>query len=184
MIVRYKVLLYKLMLCFVFPMSAIHHLNSQDVQFSQFLANPLYLNPALTGSHSGTYRIMTSYRNQWSGPLESPFTTFSAGGDVKFTIRNRRGSFSGGNDRAAAGIQFFTDRINQFDYNTNHLSLFGAFHKLLSAKSNQYLSAGIQLGLGQRGVNYEDLTFQDQFNGVDQFSGPKVSLTSPCPFDS
>jgi len=144
---------------------------AQDVQFSQFYANPLYLNPALTGSHSGTYRLMSSYRNQWSGALENPFVSYTAGGDIKFTLRNKRGSYSGGNDLAAAGIQFFSDRVGQFDYNTNQISFFGAFHKLLGAKTNQYLSAGLQLGLGQRGINYEDLTFQDQFNGVDLFNG-------------
>jgi len=146
-------------------------LRSQDVQFSQFYANPLYLNPALAGSHSGTYRIMSSYRNQWAGVVDRPFTTFSAGGDLKFTLRNERGSYSGGNDRVAAGVQFFSDRIGIYDYNTNRISFFGAYHKLLNGANKTYLSAGLQFGFAQRGINYEDLTFQDQFNGVDGFGG-------------
>ncbi len=146
--------------------------NGQDAQFSQFYANPLYLNPALTGSHSGTFRVMTSYRSQWAAALDNPFTTYTAGGDIRFTLRNDRGSYTTGNDVAAVGIQFFSDRVSQFDYDVNHLALFGAFHKLLDDDSNQYLSAGFQLGLGQRGVNYEDLTFQDQFDGVDQYNFP------------
>ena len=145
--------------------------SAQDVQFSQFFANPLYLNPALTGSHSGTYRVMSNYRNQWAGVGGIPFTTFTAGGDIKITLRNQRGSFSGGNDRVAAGVQFFSDRVGIFDYNTNQISFFGAFHKLLSAEVNSYLSAGFQFGFAQRGINYEDLSFQDQFDGVDSFTG-------------
>ena len=145
---------------------------AQDSQFSQFYANPLYLNPALTGSHSGTFRLMTSYRSQWASAIENPFTTYSAGGDIRFTLRNKSGSYSTGNDIAAVGLQFFSDRVSQFDYNLNQLSFFGAFHKLLSAESKQYLSAGFQLGLAQRGINYEDLAFQDQFNGVNQYDLP------------
>lgn len=151
-------------------MLSMNMLQGQDAQFSQFYGNPIYLNPALTGSHSGTYRLMTSYRTQWNGAIEQPFTTFSAGGDVKFTIRNKKGSYSGGNDRAAVGMQFFSDRVGLYDYNTNHLSAFGAYHKLLG--SHTYLSAGFQMSLGQRGINYEDLSFQDQYNGVDQFNQP------------
>ena len=149
---------------------SMNMLQGQDAQFSQFYGSPMYLNPALTGSHSGTYRLMSSYRTQWHGAIEQPFTTFVAGGDIKFTLRNKKGSYSGGNDRAAVGMQFFSDRVGLFDYNTNHISAFGAYHKLLG--THTYLSGGFQLGLGQRGINYEDLTFQDQYNGVDQFTQP------------
>jgi type IX secretion system PorP/SprF family membrane protein len=144
---------------------------SQDSQFSQFIANPHYLNPALTGSHSGSYRLIANYRNQWSGPLERPFTTFSAGGDVKYNLKNA-GSYSAGNDIVAVGIQLYSDRVALLDYNTTQLSLLGAFHKMLSKSNNQYLSVGVQLGLAQRGINYQNLTFQDQFNGVDLYNQP------------
>ena len=146
------------------------HLVAQDVHYSQYYAQPLYLNPALTGAHGGTYRIFSAYRSQWAGVLDQPFNATIAGGDIRFTIRNARGSYSGGNDVAAAGVQFYSDRVGQIDYNTNHISLFGAYHKLLSAKSNAYLSGGLQLGLGQRGINYEDLNFADEFNGVNQYN--------------
>lgn len=144
-------------------------LQGQESQFSQFLANPLYLNPALTGSHSGSFRIMSNYRNQWSGPLDKPFTTSSFGGDVKYDLKNS-GSYASGNDIVAVGMQFFSDRVALLDYNTTQLSLTAAFHKILSKPSNQYLSLGLQLGLAQRGISYENLSFQDQFNGVDQYN--------------
>ncbi len=142
----------------------------QDSQFSQFYSNPLYLNPALTGAHSGTYRLTAHYRDQWRGAIESPFTTLSAGGDVKFNIG--QGSFSQGLDHLAFGILFFSDRVSIYDYNTTQISIFSAYHKLLSKDNQQYLSAGMQLGLGQRGINYENLTFQDQFDGVNLYNLP------------
>lgn len=144
-------------------------LQSQDSQFSQFYANPLYLNPALTGSHSGTYRIMANYRDQWSGPLERPFSTISIGGDLKYNLKNA-GSYNAGNDIVAVGIQFLSDRVALLDYNTTQLALYGAFHKMLEKQTNQYLSLGFQFGIVQRGINYNNLDFQDEFNGVDQFN--------------
>ncbi len=142
---------------------------TQDSQFSQFYANPLYLNPALTGSHSGSYRIMANYRDQWAGSIDRPFSTIAVGGDIKYNLKNA-GSYSTGNDIVAIGLQFVSDRVGLFDYNTTQLSLFGAYHKMLESSTNQYLSAGFQFGITQRGINYNNLTFQDQFNGVDQFN--------------
>ena len=148
---------------------------SQDSQFSQFYANPQYLNPALTGSHSGTYRVNFNYRDQWDGALNTPFSTVAVGGDVKYDIRNP-GSFSTGNDLVAIGIQFFSDRVGLLNYNTTQLSLFGAYHKLLDKETTQYLSVGLQLGIAQRGISITNLDFQDEFNGVDQFSFPTQEI--------
>ena len=48
---------------------------AQDVQYSQFYAAPLYLNPALTGGSELT-RIGVNYRNQWPG-LDQSFNSYS-----------------------------------------------------------------------------------------------------------
>ena len=47
----------------------------QDVQYSQYYANPLYLNPASTGS-TGLYRFGVNFRNQWPG-LERTFVAYT-----------------------------------------------------------------------------------------------------------
>ena len=42
--------------------------NAQDPAFSQFYANPLYLNPAFAGATSkGCPRANLNYRDQWPG---------------------------------------------------------------------------------------------------------------------
>ena len=164
--------------CWLFPVIGLFVYTSaisQDSQFSQFYANPHYLNPALTGSHSGTYRVVANYRDQWDGALNTPFSTISVGGDLKYDLRNP-GSFSKGNDLVAIGIQFFSDRVGLLNYNTTQLSLFGAFHKLLDKETTQYLSVGLQLGLAQRGISITNLNFQDQFNGIDQFNFPTQEI--------
>jgi type IX secretion system PorP/SprF family membrane protein len=49
---------------------------SQDIQFSQFYAAPIFLNPAMTGATELT-RIGINYRNQWPG-LNHSFNSYSA----------------------------------------------------------------------------------------------------------
>ena len=49
---------------------------SQDLEFTQFYANPLYLNPAFAGSH-GCPRVSMNYRDQWPG-LSGSYVSYSA----------------------------------------------------------------------------------------------------------
>ncbi|MEP0711886.1 type IX secretion system membrane protein PorP/SprF [Algoriphagus sp.] len=51
----------------------------QDVQYSQFYANPFYLNPALAGS-TGLTRVGVNFRNQWPA-LDQSFLAYTAYGD-------------------------------------------------------------------------------------------------------
>src|SRR5690606_12636100 len=52
---------------------------TQDVQYSQFYANPFYLNPALAGS-TGITRIGVNFRNQWPA-LDQRFIAYTAYAD-------------------------------------------------------------------------------------------------------
>jgi len=60
--------------------------DGQDIQFSQFYASPLYLNPAFAGS-TGYSRLGVNYRNQWPG-LDHSFNAFSAYGDTFIENKN------------------------------------------------------------------------------------------------
>ena len=51
----------------------------QDVQYSQFYANPVYLNPALAGS-TGMTRLGINFRNQWPS-LDQSFIAYTAYAD-------------------------------------------------------------------------------------------------------
>lgn len=140
---------------------------AQDPHFSQFYSAPLLINPALAGSHNGTYRLTSMYRDQWRSALDNPLTTFTFAGDLKFDVNLKK---TGNPDIAALGFNFFSDRVGGFDLNSTSMAVTAAYHKLLNAKKKQYLGIGIQLGVLQKSVNYEDLTFQDQFNTVDGYS--------------
>lgn len=132
-------------------------LTAQDRHFSQYHASPLQLNPALSGLINGSYRVNINYRNQWNQIEGQHFTTSAASGDM-----NIKGPFkSAQQDLVGLGISFYSDKSSGFNFNTIEVAFNGAYHKSLGL--NQYLSAGIKWGLLQRGVNYENLSFEDQY---------------------
>jgi len=151
----------------------------QDVQFSQYLAVPQYLNPALTGNIDGKYRIVAGYRDQ-NRSLQTPLTTFGFGGDVKFDLPSSNGIRSG--DAFGVGVFFFTDQANTFELNTNSIGLNLAYHKRLSKRSKNYLSAGLLIGVQQRNINYDNLNFGDEFNQVDAFDQTTSEALPPNNF--
>ena len=70
----------KLGLLFILALACLNmDLKAQDVAFSQFYANQLYLNPALAGS-ARCPRVTLNYRNQWPG-IPSTYVTYSASYD-------------------------------------------------------------------------------------------------------
>src|SRR6186713_842597 len=51
-----------------------------DPHFTQYYVYPSWLNPALTGSFDGDYRVSGIYRNQW-GNISKPFSTIGLGAE-------------------------------------------------------------------------------------------------------
>ena len=144
-------------------------IEAQDPHFSQFFSNPLLLNPALAGTSNGKYRVSSTYRDQWRSAIDDPLKTYTVSGDMSFSLNERS---SNNPDKFAFGFNFFGDRVSQFDLNTTEVTLYGAYHKALDDKTNQYLSAGLYVGVAQKNINYEDLSFEDQFNSIDGYTLP------------
>ena len=142
---------------------------AQDQQFSQFYASPLTLNPALTGTMDGTYRIGINYRDQGRSLVEVPFSTVSAGIDFRFGLDTRT---KAKRDKFGVGMVFFNDKSASVNFFTSYIGVSGAFHKSLSKQEDQFLSIGIQGGIAQRNVNYDNFTFDDQFDGSGAYDLP------------
>jgi len=140
--------------------------NAQDNHFSQFYAAPMTVNPALTGLFDGKYRGIVNYRTQWNSILNTPFVTKGASGDANFAPFKR----SKYPDKIGVGVQFFSDKVGAEAFSTVQVGLSGAFHKALDYKGTQVLSAGYQLNIVQRTVNYNQLTFNDEFDGLTGYS--------------
>lgn len=65
-----------LLLIFTFFIGKLCGSWAQDVQYSQYYANPIYLNPATTGNTDKT-RFGLNFRNQWPG-LDQTFIAYTA----------------------------------------------------------------------------------------------------------
>ena len=71
----------RLIYCFFLILSIISGtmLKAQDPHFSQYYANPLYLNPAFAGT-AVCPRMILNYRNQWPS-ISGNYVTYNASYD-------------------------------------------------------------------------------------------------------
>jgi len=110
----------KKFLLFSFFVILLHQFAAaQDKHFTQFYAAPLTLNPALTGSFEGRYRVSTIYRNQWKKVLDNPFKTVALATDLRFPARTRSKS----KDAIGLGLLFFNDKTGVIDFSTTQIAL-------------------------------------------------------------
>lgn len=142
---------------------------SQDPNFSQYNNLPIYLNPSLSGNFEGSYRATLAHRNQGNSILNEPIISLASSFDLRLPL-----IYDGKvlNDAAGVGILFMQDRNSALGWNTQHIHLSGSFHKNLDPVNNQFLSVGFQMGIVQKSVGYNNLTFEDQFNGSNNYSDP------------
>ena len=153
---------------FLIAFCSSYLMQAQDAHLSQYYAAPIMLNPGLTGNFDGTYRLAAVYRDQWRSVMDDPFKTLSA----SFDMRRRLSKRSQYPDQLGFGISFFSDRADVSRFSTTSIMLSAAFHKSLDTRGNNYLSFGISGGINQRGLIYDNLTFNDMFNGVDGYTMP------------
>ncbi len=145
---------------------------AQDVQFSQFNSIAAYYNPAFSGSFPGDFKVNSMYRNQWVGFQDRPLTSLSIAADIKFHF----GPADLLNDYIAANVNFITDRAQAYDWNSNEISLSLAYHKLLQKYNRSFLTGAFSFGVTQRSVNYDNIYFEDQFDGISKYSNPTSEL--------
>jgi len=149
-------------------LSAMHwsngQLRAQDVVFSQFYANPLYLNPALAGNASDP-RLTFNFRNQWPA-LNASFVTYSAGFDQHFD------ALSGG-----VGLHVLTDQIGSEAFRHTQVALQYAYN--LNINRNLALRAGFQYAYANRSLNFNKLTFPEQIDRVNGIGGRPVGSEIP-----
>lgn len=152
-----------------FCLSIFLSVQAQDRLFSQFYASPLTLNPALTGTFEGKYRVSAIYRDQWRPVTEAPFSTFSTALDLRWRMGRGTSKY---HDHAAVGVMFYNDKAGPLEFSTTQISVSLAYHKALDIRNTQFISLGFQAGIAQRNINYADVTFEDQFNGTTGYSAP------------
>jgi type IX secretion system PorP/SprF family membrane protein len=122
---------------------------AQDPQFSQFYAAPLYLNPALAGATSQA-RAGINYRNQWPA-IDANFTTLSAYFDYFIEDYN-----------SSVGLIITRDQEGLAGLRSLSIGLQYAYELQINDKIG--FRPGVQLALFNRDVNFDKLTFGDQFD--------------------
>ncbi len=157
-------MLFTITISMVIMLSASRKAYGQDALFSQFYANPLYLNPAFAGAERCT-RVIFNYRNQ-------PFPSFGTFSTYSFSADTYSESLSGG-----LGINLVHDRQAGLLSNTQ-AGLFYAWHGRLSRE--WYVNLGMQASWINFRMHTENLVFPDQYNPL----GPGNNLSGETPGDA
>lgn len=140
---------------------------AQDVSFSQFYANPLYLNPAFSGS-VGAPRIALQYRNQWHS-FNNAFTTYSAAFDIPVT-------------KLQGGIGAYIINDSQADGILKTLQFNLSYAVFIRISENYHLHGAVQGGFFQNSLDQNRLVFADNLdpnNGNHGSSRELANLTDP-----
>ena len=125
--------------------------DAQDPAFSQFYANPLYLNPAFAGATpKGCPRANLNYRDQWPG-IGRTYVTTSASWDQHIN------AIGGG-----LGIMVAQDRAGAGHLNTTHASLLYSYHLEVNRKFS--VKAGFEASYRMINLDWTDLTFGDMID--------------------
>jgi type IX secretion system PorP/SprF family membrane protein len=137
---------------------------SQDPQFSQFYANPLYLAPSFTGA-TEEYRIALNHRNQWPA-LPGVFLTYSFSFDRYFEAFNSGVGLIAVHDRAGSGRLSNTliGILYSYDFNINN---------------NWHVRPGASFQYVRWGLDFNRLIFNDQLS-----PGGSTPQTELPPFDN
>ncbi|MCR9174138.1 MAG: PorP/SprF family type IX secretion system membrane protein [bacterium] len=123
--------------------------SAQDPQFTQFYANPIYLNPAFAGSH-GCPRIAMNYRNEWPS-LTGNYVTYSASYDQYF--KNISGGF---------GVLATHDQQGQGTIFTSMLGAVYSYHLNVSRKFKMMF--GARAAMYNKYLDWSKLTFGDMID--------------------
>jgi type IX secretion system PorP/SprF family membrane protein len=146
----------------------VHFSDAQQMtHYSFFTYNYMQYNPAVVGT-APCLDLKFGLRRQWKGFQGSPTTAFAnvhgkIGQESKF-------KFTG------IGAMMESDDAGPFSYTTVNLAI--ARHLKLANK--YFLSAGLSVGFAQYGIDYGEMTLEDQVNetaitgGVNDFVFPTV----------
>jgi type IX secretion system PorP/SprF family membrane protein len=159
---------------------------AQDPSFSQFFSSPLNINPALTGNINEQWRIVSNFRNQWSGPT-NPYNTGTLSAESKL-FQNTAGNFVDENSRMAIGGMLMYDEAMAGVLKSNYASFNASGNIRLSARggidyasgrrvrhsskikmdqgAEQRIGAGLGVIYGNKRLDFSKLDFEEQFTGT------------------
>ena len=151
-------------IAFMLLLTATLQVKGQDPEFSQFYANPLYLNPAFTGT-SEYQRVVANYRNQW--PKQgNTYVTYNLTWD-KFVSSIRSG----------IGVKLLYDRELNGVVNSMNTSFLYSYH--IKVNDRLFYTMALEAGFIYKQFNTSGLIFPGM---IDQGTGI-ITGTYPLPFE-
>jgi type IX secretion system PorP/SprF family membrane protein len=121
----------------------------QDVQFTQFYANKLYLAPSFAGAIQQD-RIALSYRNQWPS-LPGAFVSYSFSYDHFFS-----------NFNSGIGFLFLRDLAGSGDLSTTNFGIQYSYD--IQINNWWHVRPGVHFLYTQTGLNFDKLIWNDQIS--------------------
>jgi type IX secretion system PorP/SprF family membrane protein len=160
---------YRLKAVFLLGALSIYVVSSaQDMQFTQFNAAPLYLNPAFTGS-TIEHRVSTSYRNQWAG-IPGGYTNYVLSYDYNMAEYNSGLGFLFAREQAGTGNLGNTEAAFLYSYH-------------FRVNKSIFIQPGIKFNYVSRGVDFQKLIFNDQLANGGGLSSDDIELSSTSYLD-
>jgi type IX secretion system PorP/SprF family membrane protein len=133
----------------IFSLMTLKTAKAQDPEFTQFYANPLYLNPAFAGSNICP-RVCINYRNQWPA-IQGTYITTSASFD-RFVYKIKSG----------IGLLVTNDKAGKGTLNTTNIS--GIYSYQWRPTRNISVNIGFQATYAEKKLDWNKLTFGDQID--------------------
>ena len=146
---KYLQIAFLIVVGFVFT---TNYAQAQDQQYTQFYANPMYLNPAFAGT-SIQSRVAMSYRNQWPA-LPKTFVSYNVAFDHFVSEINSGVAVTVQHDKAGTGGLSYTSASLHYAYEIN-------ITRKISVRP------ALNVGFGSNYLDVSKLTFSDQLARED-----------------
>lgn len=153
----------RILFLFVLLFSGIHSWAQQDPLFTQYMFNPVVVNPGYTGSREVISSVLL-YRHQWVGFDGAPITqTFSAHAPLK-------------RQKVAVGLQLIHDQIGP----RNTMGYFMSYAYRFRLERGAKLSMGLRAGAYDFRYNWDMIDYRDN---TDRFNSQGVTRQFVPNFD-
>ncbi|HHZ94087.1 MAG TPA: type IX secretion system membrane protein PorP/SprF [Flavobacteriales bacterium] len=138
-----------LLLAGIMVVSTSNEVHAQDPEFTQYYANPLFLNPAFAGSDRCP-RLVMAYRNQWPA-MSGSYVTQAVSYDQHLQ------SIQGG-----LGLTVMRDQAGQNTLSTTRVTGMYAYQQALTRKIS--IRAALEASYFQKALDWSNLTFGDMID--------------------
>ncbi len=150
--------MHKLLIILLFLIGLVKTISAQDLHFSQFYANPLYLAPSFAGG-AGEPRAVVNFRDQWP-KIPGNFITYSFSFD--YYLEPFKSGF---------GLYANSENAGQGKLVTTNIGL--AYSYKINITNNLVFQPGLAAYYHDRFTDYSRITFADQY-----YNGQYIGATS------